>query len=57
MQIWDIEVIKPLIVKADLCIKNNEGQNALHVAIKYHKIDATVSTLFGIITVYKLCKG
>ena len=36
----DIEVIKPLIVKADLCIKNNEGQNALHVAIKYHKIDA-----------------
>ncbi|XP_065915152.1 transient receptor potential cation channel subfamily A member 1-like [Dysidea avara] len=36
----DIEVIKVLMVKADPCVKNNEGQNALHFAVKYHKVDA-----------------
>ena len=35
----DVKVIEKLIRKADISVKNNQGQNALHIAIKYHKID------------------
>jgi len=36
----DVKVIELLIAKANPCVNNNRGQNALHVAVKYHKIDA-----------------
>ena len=35
----DVKVIETLIAKANLCVKNKKGQNALHVAVKHHKID------------------
>ena len=35
----DTEVVKALISKADLRIKKDDGQNALHLAIRYHKLD------------------
>ena len=33
-------VVKPLIEKADLSIQNNDDQNVLHVAVRYHKVDS-----------------
>ena len=36
----DIEVVSSLIIKTDLRIKKDDGQNALHLAIKYHKVDS-----------------
>jgi len=35
----DVNVIEKLIRKSDISVKNSEGQDALHLAIKYHKID------------------
>ena len=35
----DVKVIETLIAKANLCVKSNKGQNALHVAVKHHRID------------------
>ena len=36
----DVRVDETVIKKTDFSIKNGDGQNILHVAIKYHKIDA-----------------
>lgn len=36
----DIEVVSTLLTKADLTIRKNDGQNALHLATRYHKVDS-----------------
>ena len=36
----DIEVVSALISKTDLRIRKNYGQHALHLAIRYHKVDS-----------------
>ena len=35
-----IEVVSTLITKTDLRIRKDDGQNALHLAIRYHKVDS-----------------
>ena len=35
----DIEVVSTLVTKSNLQIKKDDDQNALHLAIRYHKID------------------
>ena len=36
----DFGIVKALMEKADPCIQNNDDQNVLHVAVKYHKVDS-----------------
>ena len=36
----DFGIIKALIQKADPSIQNNDDQNVLHVAVRYHKVDS-----------------
>ena len=36
----DIEVVSTLVTKSDLRITKDDGQHALHLAIRYHKIDS-----------------
>ena len=35
----DIEIVRALATKADLRIQEGDGQNVLHLAVRYHKID------------------
>ena len=41
----DIEVVKALLTKADVRIRKADGQNALHLAIRYHKVDCIEAIL------------
>ena len=36
----DFGIVKALIQKTDPSIQNNDDQNALHVAVRYHKVDS-----------------
>ena len=36
----DFGIVKALVKKADLSIQNNDDQNVLHVAVRYHKVDS-----------------
>ena len=36
----DFSIVKALIQKTDLSIQNNDDQNVLHVAVRYHKVDS-----------------
>ena len=36
----DIEVVSTLVTKSELGIRKDDGQHALHLAIRYHKIDS-----------------
>ena len=36
----DIEVVSALVTKSDMRIRKDDGQNALHLAIRYHKVDS-----------------